>query len=172
MGQHYRDVHGKTKLVKEQRTLSFPSFPGSKCKKYRDDNYDGSEETQMDINGATQKQLSVPEKKFLRKRPKEENVTAVCSSWYITTKSCSNVSSTIDRKLNFMLRFEINRGSWFLRTRTSSRKQESKRIVLSISVQCWHLWCGRRLLWYGWVLKLSEQWVGPGKFWCHFCTCQ
>ena len=73
--------------------------------KIEGDNYDDSKETQMDIDGASQEQSSVPEKNFLEKGPKEENVTAVCSSWYITTKSCSNVSSTIDRKLNVMLRF-------------------------------------------------------------------
>ena len=54
MDKHGRDVHGKTKLFQGKKTLSISSFPGSMCKKSRDDNYEDSDETQMDNDGATQ----------------------------------------------------------------------------------------------------------------------
>ena len=100
LGQHCRDVHGKTKLVKGQKTLSFTPFSGSKCKNSRNDSY----ESQVDTDGATQEHSSVSENTFLEKRPNEVNVTAVCSSSYVTTNSCSNVSSTVDQKLDLILR--------------------------------------------------------------------
>ena len=87
LGQHSRDVHRKTKLVKGQKTLSFSSFSGSKCKKSRHDNYDDSEETQIDIDYATQELSSVSDE-LSGKRPEEENVTAVCSTSYVTTNDC------------------------------------------------------------------------------------
>ena len=61
LGQYCRNVHGKTKLVQGHKTLSFSLFSGSKCKKSRDDNYDDSEETQMDTDGATHEHSSVSE---------------------------------------------------------------------------------------------------------------
>ena len=83
--------------------MSFSSFSGSKCKKRRDDNYGDSEKTQMGTNSDTEEDSSVSEKNFLEKRPKEENATEVCFSSYVTTKSCSNVSSTVNQKLDLIL---------------------------------------------------------------------
>ena len=58
--------------------MSFSFFCGSKCTKSRYDNYDDSEETQMDTNGATQEHSSVSEKNFLEKRQIKK-----MSLWYI-----------------------------------------------------------------------------------------
>ena len=99
LGQHCRDVHGKTKLVKGQKTLSFTPFSGSKCKNSRNDSY----ESQVDTDGATQEHSSISENISLEKRPNEVNVTAICSSSYVTTNSSSNVSSTVDQKLDLIL---------------------------------------------------------------------
>ena len=99
--RHCRDVHGKTKL-KDRKPCFFHLSLAPRAKKSSNDNYDNSEKIQMKIDDATQEWSSVSEKNFLEKRPKEKNVTAVCSSSYVTTKSCSNVSSTVDRKLDFI----------------------------------------------------------------------
>ena len=112
----------KNEVSKRTENLVFlKSFSGSKCKKSRDDSY----ESQMDTDGATQEHSSVSENISLEKRPNEVNVTAVCSSSYVTTNSwfkyilnCRPKARPYFRS-TFKLRFEIVGGSrqgTFLRT--------------------------------------------------------
>ena len=101
LGQHCRDVHGKTNLVKGQKTLSFTSLFGSKCEKSKDDNYDGSEKHKW-VSMAPLENIPLFRKRTFWKNDQTKKRTAVCSSSYVTTNSCSNVSLTVDKKLDLI----------------------------------------------------------------------